>query len=494
MHDTQQNEQVKKSNTVPKIIIVTVVLLLAAGLVGFNIYKNKQDKNVEAIYAKDAVEVSVGKTFTDTVKNKISVKGSVDLREKVTFYPTTQTGIIEMLDVEVGDKIEEGKTILTYKDDAKKKLEKSIEDADIAIRSAQASLNSITTPVEASDVEAADAEIKAAENRVLAAELGISQAEASLEQSERKYNESVEDLNKNKILLDAGVLSSLEFDKMERSLQDLEDSIATQKENISKLYSDLALAKDSVTLAKTAKESLLNKNQKPAVKNQQSISKIQVEQAQHTKEKLLEDMGDLVLSEEAPISGTVLELYAEEGATVSQASPLLVIADLDSSNLVIKSNIPERDATDIAVGQPVEIKLGDIRDTVYEGIVSKVHPVAQKLQTGANTYETMVPIEIDILTKDTNLKSGYTIDVDIVTSEYDDAIMVPLTATIIGDNEQYVYVVNMETYTLEKYVIIPISYSGDSIEVEGIPLDVWVVTNPDSSLREGMSVKPLGGF
>jgi HlyD family secretion protein len=83
----------------------------------------------------------------------------------------------------------------------------------------------------------------------------------------------------------------------------------------------------------------------------------------------------------APISGTILKKNAEEGNLVNPIAmngsfSLCDLADL--SDLEVELTIQERDISKVSVGQKCKIRTEAYPDRVYEGVVSRLMPVADR--------------------------------------------------------------------------------------------------------------------
>lgn len=83
----------------------------------------------------------------------------------------------------------------------------------------------------------------------------------------------------------------------------------------------------------------------------------------------------------APISGTILKKNAEEGNLVNPIAmngsfSLCDLADL--SDLEVELTIQERDISKVSVGQKCKIRTDAYPDRVYEGVVSRLMPVADR--------------------------------------------------------------------------------------------------------------------
>ena len=83
----------------------------------------------------------------------------------------------------------------------------------------------------------------------------------------------------------------------------------------------------------------------------------------------------------APISGTILKKNAEEGNLVNPIAmngsfSLCDLADL--SDLEVELTIEERDISKVATGQKCKVRTEAYPDRIYEGVVSRLMPVADR--------------------------------------------------------------------------------------------------------------------
>ncbi len=130
----------------------------------------------------------------------------------------------------------------------------------------------------------------------------------------------------------------------------------------------------------------------------------------------------------APVSGTVTLMKLEEGEIVtsgrsafSQSPPLMTIDDL--SQMVVKTYINEVDMERLRLNQEAEIKVDAYSKKVYKGRVYKVSPSgAQK--DNIISFEVMV----EVVGSPSELRPGMSADVDIITYEEKNVLMLPLDA------------------------------------------------------------------
>ncbi len=148
----------------------------------------------------------------------------------------------------------------------------------------------------------------------------------------------------------------------------------------------------------------------------------------------------------APSSGSIVELNAKVGATVtggmimgesetSGGKQCMQIADL--SKMKVTLQVGEKDIAKIAVGQSANVTYPAFPDIVSQGTVTAIASVANS--DAANSGSGSVTFNVDILIEapDARLKPGMTAEVSVVTEQLDDVVMVPMMALMTEDGEHY---------------------------------------------------------
>lgn len=147
----------------------------------------------------------------------------------------------------------------------------------------------------------------------------------------------------------------------------------------------------------------------------------------------------------APSSGSIVELNAKVGATVtggmimgesdtSGGKQCMQIADLSKMKVTVQ--VGEKDIAKIAVGQSANVTYPAFPDIVSQGTVTAIASVAN---SDSNYGGGSVTFNVDILieTPDSRLKPGMTAEVSVVTEQLDDVVMVPTMALMTEDGENY---------------------------------------------------------
>lgn len=148
----------------------------------------------------------------------------------------------------------------------------------------------------------------------------------------------------------------------------------------------------------------------------------------------------------APSSGSIVELNAKVGATVtggmimgesdtSGGKQCMQIADLSKMKVTVQ--VGEKDIAKIAVGQSANVTYPAFPDIVSQGTVTAIASVANS--DAANGGGGSVTFNVDILIEapDARLKPGMTAEVSVVTEQLDDVVMVPTMALMTEDGEDY---------------------------------------------------------
>jgi HlyD family secretion protein len=152
----------------------------------------------------------------------------------------------------------------------------------------------------------------------------------------------------------------------------------------------------------------------------------------------------------APISGTVLDVAVEKGTLVSSAltnvsggSAVMTLADL--SDLRIIASVDEAQISRVERGQRVDISVDTYGDRIFQGVVDRVSPL------GVDT-SSVVTFDVEIAVVDESaqlLRSGMSADIEIVTAEQKDALLVPLVAIQSSGKRRFVKLASGEERTIQ---------------------------------------------
>lgn len=148
----------------------------------------------------------------------------------------------------------------------------------------------------------------------------------------------------------------------------------------------------------------------------------------------------------APSSGSIVELNAKVGATVtggmimgesdtSGGKQCMQIADLSKMKVTVQ--VGEKDIAKIAVGQSANVTYPAFPDIVSQGTVTAIASVANSDSGSASGGSVTFNVDILIEAPESSLKPGMTAEVSAVTEKLDDVVMVPTMALMTEDGEHY---------------------------------------------------------
>lgn len=177
----------------------------------------------------------------------------------------------------------------------------------------------------------------------------------------------------------------------------------------------------------------------------------------------------------APDSGTIIRRDGEVGDYIPVNEPVFYLAKADEP-MRITAEVDEEDVPLIRRGQSVLVRADAFPDSVFNGEVAEITPRGDPV---ARSYRVRV-----VLPDGTPLRFGMTAEINIITAQRENALLVPAAAL---DNEK-LWVVDggkLAQRTVETGV-----RGVARVEIlKGIPADALVVAAASDTLREGRKVR-----
>lgn len=371
------------------ILLVIGVFLTTVGVVYYFRFYLPSQVEPEPVY--NTSKVRVGDIVITT-----SGVGNIIPAEKVTIG-FQNSGILQSLNVKVGDIVEEG-DVLASLDDA---------DAQEKLDQAEINLHAFFSPK------------------------AINQVELSLLDAQEKYNKTQSDLvdligedgfNQVAALADA----QLELDQIRTYAGSSEDEIELAEEAVVaaedalnavlNIYpseeADVAItqfiaAEFSLSEIEVYLQELKNGPDDFDVEITPSSGSdlIKLQQAKWDYDQAVEDLGKTVLI--APISGIITELNSNVGQAVN-SSPFLTIVTLD--DMALKFYVEERDLGLLSIGKPVQITFDAYPNEIVNGSITLIEPALNIFEGNSVAVvwaKLIEPIAIPLL-------SGMSADVEVI--------------------------------------------------------------------------------
>ena len=237
------------------------------------------------------------------------------------------------------------------------------------------------------------------------------------------------------------VLMTIKNDELNNAVAEAQRAVTAAQEDLKNAQAALAAAQAAPTLDAdgatapadaTADASAVSSAQRNLASAQATLDQANAKAAERTVK--------------APSSGSIVELNAKVGATVTGGMVMgegdtnggkqcMQIADLSKMKVTVQ--VGEKDIAKIAVGQSANVTYPAFPDIVSQGTVTAIASVANS--DAANGGGGSVTFNVDILIEapDSRLKPGMTAEVSVVTEQLDDVVMVPTMALMTEDGEHY---------------------------------------------------------
>ncbi len=202
----------------------------------------------------------------------------------------------------------------------------------------------------------------------------------------------------------------------------------------------------------------------------------------------------------APISGKITQLNIKEGETVmlgtmnNLGTIMMVIADLSKMMCIV--NIDETEVPSVKIGAEAIITMDVFPDSQFFGVVTKVGYMPKTSVSSLTDQTTDFEIEVMLDNTLTELRPGMSINAEIITSEKDSILVIPIQAAgrrkLKGKETQTCFVAEKGKAKLTE-ITTGISSESDIEVTSGLSIGQQVVTGPYkilAKLKDGDAIKP----
>lgn len=239
------------------------------------------------------------------------------------------------------------------------------------------------------------------------------------------------------------VLMTIKNDELDNAVAEAQRAVAAAQEDLKNAQAALAAAQAAPTSdadgATASTDATANANASAVTSAQRNLAS-----AQATLDQANAKAAERTVK--APSSGSIVELNAKVGATVtggmvmgegdtSGGKQCMQIADLSKMKVTVQ--VGEKDIAKIAVGQSANVTYPAFPDIVSQGTVTAIASVANSDAANGSGGSVTFNVGILIEAPDSRLKPGMTAEVSVVTEQLDDVVMVPTMALMTEDGEHY---------------------------------------------------------
>ncbi len=393
--------------------------------------------------------VSIVEGGTLQAVNEVTVRNEVDGTSRIIYIVpegsyVKKGDLIVQLDTEEAEK-DLNEQLLRYEDDkadhiraetdviiTKSEAESDIRSAELAVKFAEMDLKKFE------QIEK-EQEMRNAEIEIITAQESLKLAEERLEWSERLTQEGFE------------TKSNLDRDKLKVT----NESLGLEKaENVKKMLTEYDLA----MMEAEYRASLEEAKEELARVRKQSESKILQDQADYEKAERRLNLSETKLRQRqeqmaatkiyAPQDGLIVyatarsryssESMIEEGAMIRQRQSIVKIPD--TSEMKVEVKVHESHVNQVKLGQAAIVVLDALPDSRFKGVVSKIAVLPDNQGYYGNHNLKVYSTEIIIQDELPDIKPGASARAEIIITNLENVITVPIQCVTTVAGEQVCYV------------------------------------------------------
>ncbi|MBN2041594.1 MAG: efflux RND transporter periplasmic adaptor subunit [Spirochaetes bacterium] len=179
---------------------------------------------------------------------------------------------------------------------------------------------------------------------------------------------------------------------------------------------------------------------------------------------------------DSPITGYIGKVMVDKGVTVSPASPLAQVVNMNDVEAVIF--IIERNINKIKLGMTAEVKVATFRDRVFYGKVYKKSAVVDPVNR---------TLEVHILLDNKNLllKHGMFADVKIIIDKKNNTLAVPVDSIMMDENNNFYVMLAKDGKAVKRNVKTGIDFESYTEILSGLTVNDVVVTLGKENVTNG---------
>lgn len=373
-------------------------------------------------------------SLTETIASSARVGGVRESAVGAQF-----SGTVEQLFVKIGDRVKAGQPIATLKNDLSQRQR---DQARAAVATAQARLAQVQKPPLNSQLAEARHQVSEAKAQVTQINADLSLARALLDRNKPLYAENA--------------ISRDDFESSETNVDTLSSRLTASK----------AVVK--------AREAKLETLQKTPLQEDVQIARAQLGEAQQAFQVAEQQTKDATVR--APFAGVVTSLNAEKGQTVGANG----VVNLVSDDLEIRVDLDENNLADLELGQTAILSSQAFAGKQFQGKLTDIGAAVDERRG-------VVTVRITPENPPAWLRPGQTVNVNLITGEKVDRLLVPATAVTRQGNRAVVLVVE-QGHVVEKTVITRPAVQNGIPLADGLSETDDVIVDP-SGVKAGERVR-----
>jgi len=374
--------------------------------------------------------------LTETIASSARVGGVQESAVGAQF-----SGTVERLFVRIGDTVKAGQPIATLRNDV---TQQQKEQARVAVGTARARLAQASRAPLQSEIQEAVHQVKEAKGQ-------LAQASADLDLAAKQYD-------RNQQLYRQGLISKDDFERAQSNRDSLKARLRTAKATVKVRQAQL----ETVERRPLAEDVQAARAQLAEANQALLVAEKQLKEATIT----------------APFAGVITALNAEEGQTVGSNG----VVNLVSNDLEIRVDLDESNLADLELGQRAVLSSSAFGGKSFEGKLANI---------GAAVDQSRGIVTVKITPDDPPdwLRPGQTVNVNLVTNEKIDRLVVPATAVLRQGSRSVVRAVENDHVAEKPVATRPVVPQGIPIAAGLTESDEVVVNGADVEVGQRVRVR-----
>ena len=367
-----------------------------------------------------------------TITVRIRASGNVQPIRTVNLSPKN-SGILDELYVEQGDRVEAGQVIARMDSDD---LEAQRMQNLANLAEAESQLRDVQDGVDPEEIAQA--------------ELNFVAANAQVQDAQARLDLANDRLERNRDLQGRGAISEDELNGYENEARSAQAGLA-----------------QAIARAKESEQRLQDQRRFPRPEDL-AQAEARVNRAQGQLESIEVRLRDILIR--APFAGVITQKFATEGAFVTPTTSASEASSATSSAIValadgleVLAEVPEADISQIKPGQQVEIEADALLDQTFQGKVRLIAPEAIERQN-----VTLFQVRIELLSGQEVLLSNMNVNVAFIGDDVDNALLAPTVAIITQEGRPGVLVPDVKKRIRFQPVVLGPQISNQIQILEGV--------------------------
>lgn len=411
-----------------------------------------------------AVSVETGLPVRMTVREFIADDAETQLADTFT-VDMPVAGALERITWEIGDEVTQGEVVARVEP----------LPFEEQLRGIEATIAQIRAQITGVDVAKPKPEtLEQAQKRIAEASATLEMAHKARSVAEINLEEARNNHNRAQALHSQGVVSQREFDQADSAFRALEQ--------------DLARAKLAAQAAQRGVEivQLASKELSGSVDDNEFMReayRAQIESLESQEAIVRDQLAKTTIL--APVSGPILMKYVEDRRTLPPGTPLLMLGDLVSIEIVC--DVLSEEVVRVETGDPVEITGKALGGRFVGGKVKRIYPAAFKKISSLGIEQQRVRVLIEYDAASEPLRPGTSVDVRIITAESPNTLAVPERSIFQVAGKWHIFTAKSGRARL---TAITVGLKNDEwAEIrDGLDTDASIILDPPNDLTDGSRI------